>query len=367
MNVIIKREELLKKLSDIQYIVDKKGSLAIINHFLLNAQNNNSFIIATDLETAIKEPISLEIIQEGRNCLIGKKLLEIVRELEGDTINIEFLEEGWIKIKSDKANYRLASMSASDFPAWPTIEPKDRFSLPNEVFLDMINKTLYAAGESDSRYALNCLLFHIKTDGSINMVGTDGHRLALSTRHADYKPEKELKILLSKRSLSEIKRIATAEGKLELLIDKNYLLLKTGEVDLLCRVIEGNFPSYENVIPANNDKVVTAKKDSFMRVLKRASIISKEKTSLVRFDIDGKTIQISASNPDFGEYRDELDVEYQGDPISIGFSSKLLLDALSVIDSEKIRITMKESLTAALVLSDKEDYDYKSIVMPMRL
>lgn len=367
MNVIIKREEILRKLSDIQYIVDKKGSLAIINHFLLNAQEKNSFIIATDLETAIKEPINLEIIQEGRYCLIGKKLLEIVRELEGDTINIELIEEGWVKIKSDKAHYRLACMSASDFPAWPNIEPKDRFSLASEAFLDMINKTLYAAGESDSRYALNCLLFHIKTDGTMSMVGTDGHRLALSSRETEFKPEKEMKILLSKRSLAEIKRIVPQEGKIELLLDKNYLLLKTGEVDLLCRVIEGNFPNYENVIPVNNDKIITVKKDTLMKVLKRASIMSKEKSSLVRFDINENLIQISASNPDFGEYRDEIDIDYKGEPISIGFSSRFLLDSLSVIDTEKVRITMKESLTAVMVISDRDDYDYKSIVMPMRL
>ncbi|MFQ3573798.1 MAG: DNA polymerase III subunit beta [Thermodesulfovibrionales bacterium] len=368
MNITIKREELLKKLSDIQYIVDKKGSLAIINHFLLNAQEKNSFIVATDLETAIKEPIELEITQEGRYCLLGKKLLEIVKELDGSSVNIEFIEEGWVRIKSDKSNYRLACMAPSDFPAWPTIEPKDRFSLPNEVFLDMINKTLYAAGESDSRYALNCLLLHVKTDGTINMVATDGHRLALSTNNSNYKPNKDLRILLSKRSLAEIKRIVTnTEGKMDLLIDKNYLLLKTGEIELLCRVIEGNFPNYENVIPVNNDKVLAVKKDHFVRILKRASVMSKEKTSLVRFDIDSNTMLVSASNPDFGEYKDELEVEYKGDPISIGFSSRFLLDALSVIDTEKIRLTMKESLTATLVLSEKDDYNYKSIVMPMRL
>ncbi|MCX8026552.1 MAG: DNA polymerase III subunit beta [Thermodesulfovibrionales bacterium] len=366
MHVQIKREELLKRLSDIQYLVDKKGSLVIINHFLLNAQEKNSFIMATDLETAIKEPINLDILQEGRYCLIGK-LIDIVRELEGDTISIEFIEEGWMKIRSDKSNYRLACMNASDFPAWPTIDPKERFSLPNEIILDMINKTLYAAGEADSRYALNCLLFHIKPDGTINMVGTDGHRLALSTRRIDFKPQNEMKILLSKRSLSEIKRVVAGEGSLEMLLDKNYLLLKTGEIELLCRVIEGNFPNYENVIPVNNDKIMVVKKESIVKVLKRASIISKEKTSLVRFDIDDKKVLVSANNPDFGEYRDELEIEYVGDAISIGFSSRFLLDALNVIDTEKVKITMKESLTATLITSDKDDYDYKSIVMPMRL
>ncbi len=365
MKINIKREEFLKSLTDIQYVVDKKSSIAVLNHFLLRAYKDRSLIIATDLETAIKEPINLEILEEGQYCIPGKKLLEIAKELEND-ISIEIIEEGWVRIRSGKTNFRLTCLSADDFPKWPEIEARNSFNLSQKDLLDMISKTIYAAGEADTRYVLNSLLFNIKQGGIMNVVGTDGHRLAMYTKKIEFDNSEEIKLIVSRKSVAEVRRALTGEGDIQMCIEKNHLLFKIGDKEVLGRLVDGSFPNYENVIPVANDRLLTVQREGIAKCLRMASIIGKEKTNIVVFDIGPSSMTVSASNPEIGEFKDELPVKFTGEPIRIAFSARLLLESINVIESENVLIKMKEPLTPVLIVSDRED-EYRSVVMPVRL
>jgi DNA polymerase-3 subunit beta len=365
MKVRVNREQLLKRLSDIQFIVDKKGSMEVLNHFLLNAKSGGSFIIATDLETAIKVPIEIdEVIEEGQYCLHGKRLLEIAKELSGD-IHIEKTDEGWVTVTSGKTVFRLTGLSAENFPGWPSIEVKTRVSIPKRDLLEMINKTFYAVAESDPKHTINCALLDIKEDGTVNMVGTDGHRLAVLTKVIDFYPPEGLKLIISRRSIAEIKRVLDGEGDIELCIEKNYIMLKTEDKELLCRLVEGNYPNYEAVIPLSNQKTVIVQKEELSRALRKACILGKEKTNTVFFDIEQSNMTVTAFNPEVGEVRDEVSVTFNDEPMRIAFSARLLLESINVIDSENIVIKMHEPLTAVLIMSALSD-DYKGVLMPMR-
>jgi DNA polymerase-3 subunit beta len=369
MKVTVEKDELQRKLSDIQNIVEKKNTMPILSHFLLVAEKAGGYIIATDLETAFKEPIALTVADEGKLCIPAKKLFEIVREMEGD-ITLESMDSKWLKIKSGKSHFRLACLSDEEFPVWPSLSAAgaaEEMEIEAPLLLDMIDKTLYAAGESDTRYVLNGLLFDIKPDGALTVVGTDGHRLALSRKTLESKLKEEKKVIFSRKSLSELRRFLGADSKVvKLILGKNHVLFEVGAIQFLTRLIEGTYPNYEQVIPAVSEKTMTVDRNLLMKSLRRVSIMSKERSSAVKVDIEADTMTISASNPDLGEAKDEIAVAYSAGPLTMAFNARYILDALNVMSSEKIAFKLNEPLNPTLIMEEGRD-DYKYVVMPMRL
>lgn len=367
MKVTVGKNELQNKLSDIQNIVEKKNTMPILSHFLLVAEKGGAYITATDLETAFKEPLILTVAAEGKLCIPAKKLFEIVREIDGD-LALESSDEKWLKVKSGKSQFRLACLSHDEFPVWPALpEDTEKMEIDSLLLLEMIDKTLYSAGEADTRYVLNGLLFNIKPDGTLTVVGTDGHRLALSTKKLDSKLREEKRIIFSRKSLAELRRFLDDEAKpVRMAIGKNHILFEMGTIQFLSRLIEGTYPNYEQVIPSGADKTVGIDRIALTKALRRVSIMSKERSSAVKVDIEPNTMAISASNPDLGEAKDEIQVEYAGEPITLAFNARYILDVLGVMGSDTIILKLNEPLSPTLIMENEKD-DYKYVVMPMRL
>lgn len=366
MKVSVEKDELQKKLSDIQNIVEKKNTMPILNHFLLTAEKGGAYITATDLETAFKEPIKLGIAEEGRMCIPARKLFEIVREMDGE-VNLESADTQWVKVKSGKSNFRLASLSADDFPVWPGLETTEEMEIESSLLLEMIDKSIYAAGESDTRYVLNGLLFHVKPGGVLIVVGTDGHRLALSEKAIASKSKEDKKMIVSRKSVAELRRFLSNEAKpVRVAVGKNHILFKIDDIQFLTRLIEGTYPNYEQVIPAANEKILTVDRNLLTRSLRRVSIMSRERSNAVKVDIDSNNMVISASNPDLGEANDEISASYSGDAMTMAFNARYILDALNVMSSEKVILKLNEPLSPAMITEDGGE-DYKCVVMPMRL
>ncbi|MGO9377713.1 MAG: DNA polymerase III subunit beta [Dissulfurispiraceae bacterium] len=368
MKVKVDRNELLKKLSDIQNIVEKRNTMPVLNNFLLSAENAGSTITATDLETALKEPIELSVLEEGKMCIPAKKLFEIVREIDGEIV-LESADNQWIKVKCGKSHFRLACISPEEFPVWPLITPAEArtVELDAATLLDSIEKTLYAAGESDTRYVLNGLLFHIKTDQVLNVIGTDGHRLAMSQKKIAKTLDEDIKIILSRKSVSELRKfLDDAQKPVELTIGKNHILFSVGSIQFLTRLIEGTYPNYEQVIPSDNNKDLGVGREAFSKALKIVSILSKERSSAVKVDLNPDSMVISTSNPDLGDATDEIAVKYNGEAMSIAFNARYLLDVLNVMEGETIILKLNEALSPVLLI-EEDKTDYKCVVMPMRL
>ncbi len=368
MKVSVEKDELQKKLSDIQNIVEKKNTMPILNHFLLTAEKEGAYITATDLETAFKEPIELDISEEGRMCIPARKLFEIVKEMDGE-VSLESVDTQWVKVKSGKSNFRLASLSADDFPVWPSLESTGEMEMEmdSSLLLDMIDKSIYAAGESDTRYVLNGLLFHVKPSGALIVVGTDGHRLALSEKAIAFRSKEEKKMIVSRKSVAELRRFLSDEAKpVKVVVGKNHVLFKIDNIQFLTRLIEGTYPNYEQVIPTANEKILMVDRNLLTKSLRRVSIMSRERSNAVKVDIDSSNMVISASNPDLGEASDEISASYSGDAMTMAFNARYVLDALNVMSSEKVILKLNEPLSPAMITEDGVD-DYKCVVMPMRL
>ncbi len=367
MKVIISRNELVEKLSGIQSIVDKKSTMPILSHFLLNV-GESSLITATDLETAITEPIEISSIDEpGVLCLPARRLYEIVREVDGE-VSLVSEDSEWVRIKAGKSSFRIACMNPEDFPKWPEIKDKKAFTLSTEKLREMIDRTLYSAGESDTRYTLNSLLFHIKPqDGILNVVGTDGHRLSLIKTPVQTGFEEEMKLIVPRKSASELRKfLASHEGDVSIDVTQKHVIFNIGEIRFLVRLIEGSYPAYEQVIPLDNQKKLNINREEFLKALKRVSIISREKSYAVKIDVTDSVLTITASHPDVGEASDEVAIEYQGDEISLGFNARYLMDALNYMETERVVFELQEPLTPTLLRETERD-DYLSVIMPMRI
>jgi DNA polymerase-3 subunit beta len=368
MKVKVDRNELLKKLSGIQNIVEKRNTMPVLNNFLLLADNAGCTITATDLETALKEPIEMSVLDEGKMCIPAKKLFEIAKEMDGE-IMLESTDNQWVKVKCGKSHFRLACISPDEYPVWPSISSAEarKVEINTTMLLDAIEKTLYAAGESDTRYVLNGLLFHLKANKMLNVVGTDGHRLALSQKTAAESTEEDLKLILSRKSVSELRRFLDQENKtIKLTIGKNHILFTIDGIQFLTRLIEGTYPNYEQVLPADNNKTIIVGRDSFSKSLRIVSILSKERSSAVKVDINPDSMVISTSNPDLGDAKDEIPVVYSGEAMTVAFNAKYLLDVMNAMESEKIVLKMNEPLSPTLLMEEGKE-DYKCVVMPMRL
>lgn len=369
MKLVVSKEEIQEKLLDIQNIVEKRSIMPILSYFLLEAAEKGSYIVATDLRTTLKEPIEVDVEREGRLCIRARKLFEIVREVEGDLL-LESVDEQWLKVKAGRSDFRLACLPASEFPAWPALggEGVEEFTVDAKVLLEMIGKTIYCCAEGDARYTLNGLLFYAKpVNKMFTIVGTDGHRLALIVKEVEGEVKNERKVIVPKKAVSELRRFLDKEAeKVKISIVGNHLLFSVGEVQFLTTLIEGTYPNYELVIPRANKKKFSVGRDVFTKALRRVSIMSKELANAVRFDIAEDSLTISASNPDIGEAKEEVAIDYKGERISVGFNARYLLDALEVMMSERVILELNDP-SSAVLLKEEGVEDYKCVVMPMRL
>jgi DNA polymerase-3 subunit beta len=375
MKLSVTKNEMQEKLANIQNIIEKKNTMPILSHFLLSAGKKGSYIIATDIETALKEPLEANIEKEGKLCIPARKLFEIVREVDGD-MSFESVDEQWLKVKAGASDFKIACLPHTDFPAWPSALGSgevEEVTIDGSMLLEMIEKTIYSAGESDTRYTLNGLLFHAKPENrSFTVVGTDGHRLALIMRQMESEVKEDKKLIVPRKAVSELRRFLGASDeekekqKVRISIGDKHLLFSVEKIEFLTRLIDGSYPNYENVIPQSNEKKMSIGKDIFIKVLRRASVMSRERASAVRFDLEEEKLTVSSSSPDLGEAKEEVGVDYKGEKVSLGFNARYMLDVLGAMTSDKVVLELQDPLSPVLVKEYGSD-EYKCVIMPMRI
>jgi len=364
MKLKVSREEFQKKLSDIRGIVESRGALAILTHFLLVARKEGSLIQATNLETYLREPLEAQVEEEGSLCIPARKMLELIREVEGE-VTLETEGETWLRVKAGSSKFRIACLSAADFPAWPSVQEVAKISVESKTLADMIEKTAFASGEDDKRYVLNGILFHLRpADKALVLVGTDGHRMSVSGRAISFTLKEEMKVVIPRKNVYELKKFLDTEGNVAVLFGKNHVVFMKGTVDFMTRLIEGSYPNYADIVP-KNDKKVLLEREAFLRAVKRASIMANG-ANAIKLAFAKGSVAVTSLTTDLGEARDEVTAEYAGDDLALGLNSRYLLDALSIMGGEKIQLELGEPVSP-LALRDSADEGYLYVVMPMRL
>lgn len=367
MKLKIQKGEIQNALQSIQGIVDKKTTMPILSHFLLKV-GEAATLMATDLDIALKGTMKADIQGKGGLCIPARKLFEIARELEGDIV-LQAQENNWIKVTSGKSTFKLMGLPEEDFPALPEINKTDEISISADTLKSMIDKTVYATGESDTRYTLNGLLLHFipkKKNIELKVVGTDGHRLSVVASTLTGKISEEKKLILPKKAALELRKIIEGKsGDVIMNIDKNHVFFDIDDAVLTSRLIEGTYPNYEQVIPKNHEKKVEVDKISFLKAMKRTSILSRERTNAVRLDLEPGKITLISMNPDVGEAREEIAAQYKGEQVTVGYNARYVMDILQAMEGESVRLELQEPLSPTIIL-EAGNQDYTCVVMPMR-
>ncbi len=371
MKLRIKRDEILKGLQRIQGVVDKKNTMPILANMLLIADAKGVEIIATDLEIGLRGRYAAEVEKPGAVTVSAKKMYEIVRELPEEDIQLRVEDGNWVKIVSGHSQFKLVGLPKDEYPAMPDVAEEGMITVAGDLLRDMIRKTIYAAGENDARFVLNGLFVQLapaKGGLGVKMVGTDGHRLSLIDRVIEAK-HKEESVIIPKKAMLELRRLleedASQEG-FQIGFSKNHALFKRDGLVMVSKLIDGNYPNYQQVIPTKNTKLVAVPKDALSHAVKRVSILSKEKTNAVKLQLENNLLQLSTNNPEVGEANEELTVDYKGDGIAIGFNSRYLMDVLAAMDGATITLELNDALSPCLIKEEGNE-SYRCVVMPMRV
>lgn len=369
MKLTVDRDELFHAVQGVQSVVEKKNTIHILGNILCVAKDGKLSLSGTDLEVGVKTSIPAQIQEEGKVTLSAKNFTDIVKELGAGPVTLKKKENDWVEILSGKSRFNIVSLSADEYPALPSFEDRQYFEADRQMLLDMVNKTSFAVSTDATRYHMNGVYLEQLQEGLVRMTATDGHRLSF-TDQSVFKKAPSLKrgIIIPKKGLGELKKLLdeSTEEKIQLSFDRGYLYLHSGESYLFVRLIEGEYPDYKQVIPKALDRVVKVKREQLMSALRRVSLLAHEKSKGVKLSFHKNSLMISSSNPDTGEAREEIDVDYNGDDLDIGFNAKYLLDCLPVIESEDLEFRFKDKGSPGVFRgANQENHTY--IVMPMRL
>jgi DNA polymerase III subunit beta len=370
MEFSVKKFDLQGELNLTQGVVERKTTIPILGNLLCEASGNRITLTATDLELSIRTSCEAKVKKEGAGTIPAKKLLELVRLLPEGEIRFKLLENHWVQILADRKTYKMVGMAKDNFPAIPAF-PHSIAKIPATILSSLIARTAFAISNEESRYTLNGALLLLKPE-MVTMVATDGHRLAVA--EIDHKFEgltREVRPLVPKKALAEVQRLASEAGEdaeIEFALDESHLFFRAGERLLISRMLTGQFPNYEAVLPRDNNRKVVIERGELNDAVKRVAQLADTRSHAVKLSVSTEGIEISASSPEYGEAKETIEKEYKGEPIAIGFNAQYMIDFLAAAPEGPISLELKDEQSAGQMrpLAD-EAYRYRYVIMPMRI
>ncbi len=361
------KSTLLKELNIIQGVVEKKNTIPILSTILLETGENGITIKGTDLDLAITTFCEAEIKKPGAICLQARKLFEIVKSLPETEIEVKGIEQDQVVITCNRSKFRLVGLGKEHFPRIDYCNTV-LVSLPTSLLGTFINRTLFAITNEESRYALNGAKLEISSKG-IRMIATDGHRLSFIEKQDQFFEGESIDVLIPRKTLSELTKLCMeSDGLVEFGKDDNHSYFRIGERLLSSRNLTGQFPNYELVIPKDKRNQIVFDRETLVNSIKRVALMADEKSHSIKFDIDLGLVKISSQATELGDSEDILSIDYNGIPITIGFNAYYLLDFFGVIQDSEIIFEVKDgSSQASLRPSTAAEFDFRYIIMPMRL
>lgn len=373
MDLVVKKNDLLRELQLFQGIVERKNTIPILANVLMEAKGNEIRMLATDLEVALRSRCDAVVEKPGTLTLPAKKLYEIVKALPETDVRIAEDKNG-VKVAADKFDSRMQTLPKEDFPAVPEATGTTNAMLPRAAVKEMVAKTQFAITGEDTRFFLNGALFILGTT-SMSLVATDGHRLALVSvdrPKGSAKPSKdadEVRAILPRKTLWELgKLLMEGDGDVRYERGENHLFFEVGGRMLISRMIDGQFPAFERVIPKGNNKRIEFERERLTNAVKRVALLSNERSRSVKFQLDKGKVEVTSSSPEFGEAKETLAVDYADVSMQICFNAQYVMDFLGAVDTDLVALELKDEVSQAVLKPIGTDgYDYTYVIMPMRV
>ena len=360
------RDDLLSTLQAIIGVVERRQTMPILSNVLLELDDNQLWLTGTDMELELRANTIVHGESSGRTTVPARKLHDICRGLpEGSELHLQ-MDGNRLRVRSGKSRFLLATLPADEFPAQKELDNGSQLALTRQQLSDLIQRTQFAMAQQDVRFYLNGLYFELNSS-MIRAVATDGHRLALAELKIETEGLASSNIIIPRKGITELQRLLnTGSSDLGLRFTENAIQIQLGSIRMTSKLIEGRFPDYERVVPTQSDKWLTGDKNELRAALNRAAILSNEKFRGVRLLLEDRSLKLQTHNPEHEEAEEELEVEYVGEKLNIGFNVNYLLDALSAITTEQFTLGLSTADHSGLLVEPGNDH-CKYVIMPMRL
>jgi DNA polymerase-3 subunit beta len=343
--------------------------MPVLMNVLLEADQNELRVFATDLEVSLTDIVKVKVVQPGKVAVSAKSLFEIAKELSEGIIQLHRKDNNWLEIKQGKYLSKIVGISAEEYPIFPTYSGNNFLKIDSEVLSDMIDKTIYSVSNDETRYHLNGVYFEQKNDAGYTMVATDGHRLCLVNRQipASKAMAQGQGVIIPRKGLHEIKKLLESlSGEFELAIEGSQLIVRKESTTLMIRLIEGKYPNYQQFIPSKLSQKIRINREAFLTSLKRVSLLANHKSKAVTLSLTNGRMEIASNNPELGDAKEEIEVGYEGKEMKIGFNAKYITDVLNAINDEEVDFEFNDQLSPGL-MRPHNDQSYTCVVMPMRI
>ena len=367
MHFTIQREALLKPLQLVTGVVERRQTLPVLSNVLLVVEGQQLSLTGTDLEVELIGRVTLEEPAEsGEITVPARKLMDICKSLPADALIDIRIDEQKLLVKAGRSRFSLSTLPANDFPTVEEGPGSLTFSLVQSRLRRLIERTSFAMAQQDVRYYLNGMLLEVQT-GILRAVATDGHRLAMCSMEAAIEQVERHQVIVPRKGILELARLLTEQdGNVSIVLGQHHIRATTGEFTFTSKLVDGKFPDYERVLPRGGDKLVVADRQGLREAFSRTAILSNEKYRGIRLQLESGLLKIQANNPEQEEAEEEIAVDYNGSSLEIGFNVSYLLDVLSVMTTDQVRLILSDANSSALVQeADNDDSSY--VVMPMRL
>ena len=364
MEVVLDRDAFLKGLQMVQNIVEPRQTLPILANVLLETDGETARLTATDLEVGARVTVPARVAAKGAITISARKLAEIVKELPAATLTLKVGDNATVSLRCGGVSYKLVGLAADDFPPVVPASPSAWLTLDAKVLREMLSHTSFAVSHDETRYALNGVLFVIQAK-EMRVVATDGHRLAIASRPL---PQAATPVtgIVPRKAVSEILRALGAGEEVQIAITDNQFVLQMPNFVMTARLIEGQFPNYEAVLPKGHPGKLLLSRPAIVAALRRVAVMAEERNKPVKLTLSPASLKLTASSSELGEAEEVLTVDYAGEEVAIAFNSRYILDALAPMEEDGVVFEFKDALSPGVIKSAEDD-GYRCVIMPMRI
>ena len=371
MKFNISKIELFKSLSHLIGIVDKKNSLPILSNILIEAQSNNLLLSATDMDISIIEKLSCDVSEEGSTTVNAQILYDIIRKLEDDA-DVQIISNNGklLTLRAGGSRFSLSCLAKEDFPIIDKNNDGINIKIESKILFKLIDKTKFAISNEETRYFLNGLYFNLtnqndKTD--LTLVGTDGHRLAKFNHQLKENIDQTIGVIIPKKTINEIsKLLADTEHIIDITLSPSKITFLIGNLIFVSKLIDGTFPDYKRVIPPDNNNTLEVDRDKLLSAVDRVSTIANDKSPVIKFKLLKDIINLNTINTDNSTATEDLNFEYNGEELEIGFNSKYIMDIVNNLEDDKITLKLKDG-SSPITAQEKSNTNLIYVLMPMRV
>jgi len=368
MKITIAKDQIINGLQAVQNVVGSRTTLPILSNVLLRAEGKSLELTATDLDVTVVCGVEAVVEQPGATTVPVKKLFGIIRELSNPDLEIEVDDKHTTSLRSGASFYKLNGLSADEFPPLPKFTEDKKVALPQEKVRSMMKKTSFAISTDESRYVLNGIFLSLK-EHKMTMVATDGRRLALVDEEVDVTEASQGEFIIPAKAVNELNRLLSDKGEIEIRYSENQAAFnlkdeKGSSILIITKLIEGNYPNYRQVIPGEPKERIALQREEFLHALKRAEIMTSEKSNSVKLAFGKNNLAITANSPEVGEARESLAINYKGKEMAIAFNPKYVIDPLNALSNDEVFLELIDELSPGVL---KINGPFLYVVMPMRL